>query len=212
MGALAKAGLRDIPAGAGMQNLMNFQGRHRKGQDISSIYFAAGGYGALDGLDGPACMPFPSNMTSTPVEVWESLTGTLMERKALLVDSGGAGKYRGGLGQELIIRNDTGHPMTVACLGARTEFPPTGLHGGMPGERRRYWINGEPVHPKGRYVLKPGDVISTVEPGGGGLGEPRERPAAAVLEDVRAGLVSVEGARRDYGVAVDLTAGTARRA
>jgi len=157
-------------------------------------------------------MPFPSNMTSTPVEVWEALTGTLMARKALLVDSGGAGKYRGGLGQELVIRNDTGHPMTVACLGARTEFPPTGLHGGRPGERRRYWINGEPVHPKGRYVLKPGDVISTAEPGGGGLGEPRERPAAAVLEDVKAGLVSVEGARRDYGVAVDLTAGSARRA
>ena len=88
MGALAQAGVRDIPAGAGMQNLMNFQGRHRNGQDVSSIYFAAGGYGALEGLDGAACMPFPSNMTSTPVEVWEVLTGTLMEKKALLPDSG----------------------------------------------------------------------------------------------------------------------------
>ena len=111
----------------------------------------------------------------------------------------------------IAIRNDTGHPMTVACLGARTEFPPLGLHGGRAGERRRYWINGEAVHPKGRYVLKPGDVISTVEPGGGGLGDPGERPVGAVLDDVRAGLVSAEGARREYGVVVDIAAGTARR-
>ncbi len=60
------------------------------------------------------------------------------------------------------------------------------------------------VHPKGRYILRPGDAISTIEPGGGGFGEPRERPVDRVREDVRAGLVSVDGALRDYGVVVDL--------
>ncbi len=199
MGALAQAGVRDVPAGAGMQNLMNFQGRHANGRGVSNIYFAAGGYGALDGLDGAACTPFPSNMIVTPVEVWEALTSTFIEKKALLADSGGAGRFRGGLGQELVIRNTSGHPMTVACLGARTEFPPQGLHGGAAGERREYRINGSVVHPKGRYVLQPGDVIATREPGGGGFGDPRERDAEQLREDVRAGFVSAEGARRDYG-------------
>ena len=204
MGALAQAGVRDVPADAGMLNLMNFQGRHRNGRGVSNIYFASGGYGALENLDGAACMPFPSNMTSTPIEIWEALTATTIERKALLVDSGGAGRNRGGVGQELVIRNDSEHPMTVSCLGARTEFEPLGLRGGKPGQRRQYRVNGELVHPKGRYVLRPREVISTVEPGGGGIGDPRERPVEAVLEDVRAGLVSVEGALRDYGVSVDL--------
>src|SRR5262249_9107813 len=99
MGALAQAGVRDVPAAGGMQNLMNFQGRHADGRGVSNIYFAAGGYGALDGLDGAACTPFPSNMIVTPVEIWETLTSTLIERKALLPDSGGAGRDRGGLGQ-----------------------------------------------------------------------------------------------------------------
>jgi len=211
MGALAQAGVRDVPAGAGMQNLMNFQGRQANGRGVSNIYFAAGGYGALDGLDGAACTPFPSNMIVTPVEVWETLTSTLIEKKALLPDSGGAGRDRGGLGQELVIRNDSGHPMTVACLGARTEFPPQGFYGGRAGTRREYRINGELVHPKGRYVLQTGGVIATREPGGGGLGPPHERAPERVLEDVRAGFVTVEGARRDYGVTVDLAAGRAWR-
>jgi N-methylhydantoinase B len=72
-------------------------------------------------------------------------------------------------------------------------------------------VNGEVVHPKGRYTLAAGEVISTVEPGGGGFGDPRERPVDRVLEDVRAGLVSEEGALRDYGVAVDLEANRAWR-
>lgn len=212
MGALAQANVRNVPADAGMLNLMNFQGRHRSGRGLSNIYFASGGYGAFDDLDGAACTPFPSNMTSTPIEVWEALTSTTIERKALLIDSGGVGRHRGGLGQELVIRNDSGYPMTVSCLGARTEFPPLGIRGGKAGRRREYRVNGAVVHPKGRYTLAPGEVISTIEPGGGGFGEPRERPVERVLEDVRAGLVSEEGALRDYGVAVDLEAGRAWRA
>jgi N-methylhydantoinase B len=79
MGALARAEVRDVPADAGMLNLMNFQGRHRNGRGVSNIYFASGGYGALEGRDGAACTPFPSNMTSTPIEVWEALTSTTIE-------------------------------------------------------------------------------------------------------------------------------------
>src|SRR5437867_7875111 len=128
-----------------MMNLINVQGTHRDGRGVSSIYFASGGFGALDGMDGAATLPSPSNMTGTPVEVWENLTSTHIEKKALLPDSGGPGTYRGGLGQEIVLRNDSGHPLTVSCLAGRTEFPARGLHGGKPGRPREILINGHPV-------------------------------------------------------------------
>ena len=91
--------------------------------------------------------------------------------------------------------------MTVSCLAGRTEFPPAGVLGGKPGGLREIAINGKPVHPKGRYVLKPGDRVETVEAGGGGYGDPRRRRRAAVAEDLRRGLVTREAATREYGYA-----------
>jgi N-methylhydantoinase B len=69
---------------------------------------------------------------------------------------------------------------------------------------RRYVVDDQAVHPKGRYVLAPGEVIRTWVPGCGGFGEPRERSREAVLADVRAGFVSPAAARREYGL--DVTA------
>ena len=141
-------------------------------------------------------------MAVVPVEVWESLTGTTVLHKTLLPDSGGAGASRGGPGQEVAIRNDSGSPMTVFCMANRTEFPPLGLNGGQPGRPRQHRINGEAVHPKGYYELAPGDVITLIQAGGAGFGPPAERDRAQVLQDVADGVVSAEGARRDYGVEV----------
>jgi N-methylhydantoinase B len=182
-----------------MLDLINVQGQTREGEGVSSIFFASGGFGALDGIDGAACMPHPSNMTGTPIEVWENLTGTSIESKCLLPDSGGPGKFRGGLGQRIELRNDSPHPMSIACLAGRTEFAPAGVLGGKPGGLRELRINGKPVHPKGRYTLAPGDQVTTLEAGGGGYGDPRERDPAKVEADVAAGYVTREGARRDYG-------------
>lgn len=202
-GALVKAVPELIQADSGMMGLVNFQGTHRDGRGISSIFFASGGFGALDGLDGAPTTPSPSNMTGTPVEVWENLTSTTILKKELLADSGGAGKHRGGLAQEIAIRNDSGQLCAISTLAGRTEFPPLGMVGGKPGGLRRYRINGKEVHPKGRYVLRPGDEIEMIEAGGGGYGDPGERPPEKVLDDVKNGFVSVEGALRDYGVRVE---------
>jgi N-methylhydantoinase B len=199
-GALARALPDRVQADSGMLNLINVQGRTREGAGVSSIFFASGGFGALDGLDGAPTTPAPSNMTGTPVEVWENLTGMFVEAKSLLPDSGGAGAYRGGLGQRIALVNDSGHPMTVSCLAGRTEFAPSGVLGGKPGGMRAIAINGQPVHPKGRYVLAPGDRIDTIEAGGGGYGDPRQRDPAALAADLRAGFVTRDGATRDYGV------------
>ena len=67
------------------------------------------------------------------------------------------------------------------------------------------------MHPKGQYPLKPGDEIKAAEAGGGGYGDPSERPVEKVLEDVRNGFVTVERALHDYGVKVDLGSLTAQR-
>jgi len=210
-GALAAAVPDKIQADSGMINVFNVYGTRRDGRGIGSLYFLAGGFGALDGMDGASATPAPSNMGVVPTEVWEHLTSMTVERRALLADSGGAGASRGGVGQETVLRNDTGHPLTVALMGQRTQWPALGFHGGKPGGLRAYWINGERVHPKGRYVLKPGDVITIHEAGGGGFGDPRERPIGKVVEDVMNGFVTAEAAARDYGVEIDLERGRGHR-
>jgi len=210
-GALAEAVPDLVQADSGMLNLVNFQGSRPNGIGVSSIFFASGGFGALKGMDGAPTTPSPSNMTGTPIEVWENLTASTILKKELLADSGGPGRYRGGMGQEIIIRNDSGNLCTISTLAGRTEFPPLGMAGGLPGSLRKYWVNGQEVHPKGRYVLKPGDQVRMVEAGGGGYGDPRERDPQKVLEDVRQGFVSPEGALRDYGVKVELAKGKAVR-
>ncbi len=210
-GALAEAVPNEVQADCGMMDLLTVQGTHRDGRGVATIYFAAGGFGAVAGHDGANTTPGPSNMAVVPVEIWEYVTGTTIEKKVLLPDSGGPGASRGGLGQEVVIRNDSGQPMTVFSMANRTEFPPLGLLGGRPGAMREHRINGAVVHPKGHYSLQPGDAIALRQAGGGGFGEPRERPRASLLEDVRNGFVTIEGARRDYGVEIDgddLFAGT----
>ena len=72
-------------------------------------------------------------MATVPVEVWETLTHTTIESKRLLPDSGGPGRWRGGLGQEVVLRNDSGHLVTTLGMGNRTMFPARGMFGGGDG-------------------------------------------------------------------------------
>ncbi len=199
-GALAEALPGEIQGDCGSHDILSFQGKDRGGRDIANMYFAASGFGALQGKDGESAMPAPANITGTPSEVWENLTGMTVVSRRLFPDSGGPGQFRGGLGQEVVLRNDTGHPMTASFFAQWTDFPPRGKHGGREGHVRRYYINGEQVNPRGRFMVKPGDVIRFVSAGGGGFGDPRLRDPARVADDVRNGWVTPAGALRDFGV------------
>jgi N-methylhydantoinase B len=199
-GALADALPERVQADCGMMNLVTFQGRHRNGRPISTIYFAAGGFGALSGRDGAETTPGPSNMRVVPVEVWESLTSTTILEKMLLADSAGPGAARGGLGQEIVFRNDSGQPMTLFGMGTRSEFPARGFLGGGAGGKRRTLVNGEAVHPKGTHLLQPGDCLTMQEAGGGGFGDPKRRPRERVAADLAQGFVSEAAARSIYGL------------
>ncbi|MSP68132.1 MAG: hydantoinase B/oxoprolinase family protein [Alphaproteobacteria bacterium] len=209
--ALAPARPMWIQADSGMNSALSFRGRNRSGRTVTTLYLSSGGLGASDVGDGAPTRSTPANVATIPIEVWEALTGVTVEGKRLLTDSGGPGKCRGGLGQDITLRNDSTHPYVLDVLGFRTDFPARGLADGQPGRLRETHINGRLIPPKGRHILEPGDRLRRLEAGGGGFGEAAERPLEAVLADVRQGYVSVAGARRDYSVEVDLASGTARR-
>ena len=139
-------------------------------------------------------------MAVVPVEVWETLTHTTIESKRLLPDSGGPGRWRGGLGQDVVMRNDTGHPVVTLGMGNRTMFPARGMFAGGDGALRVHAIDGKPVHAKGRNELAPGQRMRIVEAGGGGYGDPKARAPAAVAEDVAQGYVTAGAARDIYGL------------
>ena len=201
-GALAEAAPQKIQADNGMMDLITIQATHPDGRPVSTICFVSGGFGALEGQDGRDCLPGPSNMAAVPVEVWETITGMTVINKRLRPDSGGPGASRGGIGQEMTLRNDTGNPMTVFSMANRTEFAPPGYLGGGDGGLRQHQVNGMTVHPKGSQVLSPGDEITLVQAGGGGIGDPADRPRALIARDLELGLITPGGAARDYGYQV----------
>jgi N-methylhydantoinase B len=189
-GALAEAMPERVQADTGLINILTIQGRHPDGTPVTTLYFAAGGFGALQGLDGMPTLPGPSNMACVPIEVWESRTGVTVESKRLRIDSGGVGEWRGGLGQEIVLRNDSTYPLVVFSMANRTQFAASGLAGGGPGALREHRLNGVPVDPKGRLELAPGDRFTMLEAGGGGIGDPRNRAPALVEADIEAGYIS----------------------
>ena len=210
-GALAAAFPDEVQADSGMLSQLSFHGRLADGRFISSVYFSSGGYGAFKDRDGRSALPGPSNMIVAPAEVWEAENAIPVLRKALLIDSGGPGRSRGGLGQEVVLRNDTGSSLNMAVFASRTEFPARGFASAPDGALRTVEADGRLVHPKERIQVAPGSVVRIVEAGGAGFGDPAERLVNEVAEDVRNGLVSLEGALRDYGVSVDPETLEARR-
>jgi N-methylhydantoinase B len=198
-GALEKA-LPDLVQGdPGMMSVLNFVGKDRQGRDFTTLFFSAGGFGALKGLDGTAATPAPSNMMVMPTETWETMTGFRIVSRSLRADSGGPGEYRGGLGQRIVFANETGHPATIFTMGTRSEFPAQGVCGGGAGALRQYLLNGKEIHPKGRYELAQGDTLELLEAGGGGYGDVAKRDRRGVLADIERGFLTAAAADRDYG-------------
>jgi N-methylhydantoinase B len=198
-GAMASVTPERVQADSGMTNIMNVIGKNARGEEFATLYFAAGGFGAMMDLDGLAATPSPSNMMVMPSETWENLTGIRVLSRKLRPDSGGAGEFRGGMGQEIRMRNDTGGVITVYAMGPRTKFAAKGVRGGKPGALREYRHNGRQIQAQGRCELKPGDELLLLEAGGGGFGDPRKRDPKRVRQDIESGFVSPAAAARDYG-------------
>jgi N-methylhydantoinase B len=208
--ALAKAVPNQvIAASGGTPATMNvFYGRRQDGKPWHSVIIRGGGMGASASEDGHYVSIFPANGANTPVEIFESDTPLLVEKRELLADSGGAGKRKGGLGRREVLRipDDDYAPLPPVNLGiqsGRYRYPPEGLFSGKHGAKAQFLVNGQHGNPFGLTRMKPGDVIVIDAAGGGGFGDPLERDPERVQEDVIEGYVSVEKAREDYGVVID---------
>jgi len=186
----------------------------------------AGGAGARAGKDGASGITVnQSNAKIAPVEIIESEFPTRLTRFELIVDSGGAGEFRGGLGIRREYLNLADARFSIRSM--KHLIPPNGCAGGGNGRPGDLWINPD-THTAKRlptryadYPLRAGDIFRLDTPGGGGHGDPLARDAEHVLADVREGLVSREVAERDYGVVlapaarswvIDRSATQARRA
>jgi N-methylhydantoinase B len=204
-GALAPA-LPDrlIATGADATWLTIWRGADRDGRPFSLTLFQSGGTGARATKDGLTTTGFPSGVAGVPAEVIETLTPLVQHRRELRTDSGGAGRWRGGLGQLTEMGCLATGPWTVSTLIDRTRFPAPGLEGGGSGAAGALSLaSGEPAQPKTVLQVAEDDRVRLAPPGGGGYGHPYERDPERVLEDVVDGYVSIESAREDYGVAVE---------
>ena len=205
MGALAGL-LPERVIAPGFDSLWDthLSGERRDGSYFSFTWFASGGTGALAAKDGLSATAFPSGIAGVPVEVIETLAPVIFERRELRPDSGGPGRFRGGLGQTLEFSVATGRPFGFSGLYERVHHPAPGLAGGAPGAPGALASSSEVAVPAKATVTMPaGTVVRLDLPGGGGYGPAITRAPEAVLADVRAGYVTVERARTAYRVVID---------
>lgn len=158
-----------------------------------------GGRGAMRELDGMPPIAFPHNSSVTPVEIMETQAPILIRHKEYRVDSAGAGRRRGGIGQRITFRNIAATPIQARVRPDKMFCHPPGLDGGAPGVVGEVRWNGQSLTRFPPLEMQPGDEIELLMPGGGGFGPATERPPERIARDLAAGFVSAAGALRDYG-------------
>ncbi len=200
--ALAPALPDRIPAAhKGDMGGCSFYGVDAEGTRFLLLNIFGGGWGGRPTEDGEdaSVSVCQGDVRNTPVELQEIRYPFLIETHALRDDSGGAGRYRGGLGVELTYKCLV--PCQVNINFERTKLPPWGLHGGGDGGANYAVIrpaDGAPERKilKGTQIpLKAGDSVAFFTAGGGGYGDPAERAKSAIEADLREGFVSAEAAR-----------------
>ncbi|MBI2881367.1 MAG: hydantoinase B/oxoprolinase family protein [Candidatus Tectomicrobia bacterium] len=180
--------------------------------------YPMGGTGGRATKDGPSVngTKIAGHVSHSPQESFEIVDPWFVEEYSLVTDSGGPGRFRGGLSCQWKIR-PVDHQAEFGFNAERSVIPPAGLFGGVPGlhaDRRVYrrCSNAETLAADSVEVLesktggvpvRPEDLLYQRTPGGGGYGDPCDRDPQAVLEDVLDEYVSLEAAERDYGVVID---------
>ena len=210
MGALQKLVPKRVMAPSGTYPLwiQKFAGKYTDGREFVTHFNAQGGQGAFHDRDGVTAVVFPGNIASTSVELFEYETPLLVRRRALIPDSGGLGRYRGGLGQETVLEARGVMPIRTALSGGRFHHPASGMEGGSHGSKGEIRVNGgAPFERSNRCDLIAGDRVTLRQPGGGGFGTARERDPSRVEADLRDGYITAEAAVRDYSVVLDASGG-----
>jgi N-methylhydantoinase B len=168
---------------------MNQSGVGSDGKPYANMFFFNGGMGASAARDGQSCLSWPSNLASTSIEIGEHAAPLRFRYKRLRAGSGGPGRHRGGLGQEILLDSRSPSPIAVSFLAERTVVPAFGIADGKAGAVGEVWINGKRVDPKRQYILQHGDTVLLATPGGGGHGDGGQRDLGAVAADVALGYI-----------------------
>jgi N-methylhydantoinase B len=200
--------LPDTVPSEGAGSLCNFQVSLRpSSNDTTSIarkrsevlMFNSGGSGARPQLDGMNATAFPSGVMTMPIEATEHTGPVIIWRKELRPDSGGAGKFRGGLGQFIEIGSYDGYEFDVSLMFDRVFHPAQGRKGGMPGGATVVCKDdGVKMRGKGVQLVEEGRRVQMSLPGGAGYGSPVDRDRQAIIRDVILGYVSVESSKKYY--------------
>ncbi len=207
--ALDKILPETVPA-EGASTLCNFQVSLRPRTDAPApkdairaevLTFNSGGSGARPGLDGMSSTAFPSGVMTMPVEATEHTGPIIIWRKELRPDSGGAGKYRGGLGQYMEVGATDGHEFDFSAMFDRVDHPARGRQGGHNGAPTTIARDdGVAMQGKGKQFVPNGRRVKLEFSGGAGYGEPSERDPELVKRDFARGYISAQVAKTDYGL------------
>ncbi|MGI8422413.1 MAG: hydantoinase B/oxoprolinase family protein [Gaiellaceae bacterium] len=203
MAALGKAlPERAIAPYYGNSNVYILSAYDDSGRANVQFEIEVGGWGARTSLDGPDCLSAGvHNLANNPIELVENEFPLRVLTYALRNDSGGPGRFRGGLGAERSFE------VLIDCeLSTQfdhVKFPPPGLHGGGPGATAKILVERDGTVDElpgkaGGYRLRKGARVTILTQGGGGLGPATERDPAALAHDIRTGKVSAEAAKTDY--------------
>jgi N-methylhydantoinase B len=207
-GALAQIVPHVVPAaGEGGNTVVCLGGRHPDNKPFIIVDMISGCWGGRPDQDGIEAITNPSqNLSNTPVEVLERQHPVRIEDYALVEDSGGAGRYRGGMGLRRSYRL-LADEAVMQLRADRLKFAPYGLDGGEPGGLAGNWLgegNAKSAIPgKVTMTVRSGELLTHHQAGGGGHGDPFTREPGAVARDVWNGKVTVNAARSRYGVEVD---------
>src|SRR5690606_9099753 len=161
------------------------------GKQYKTHLIPDGGMGGSAHKDGLNTIRFPGNGSMAPAEVFENKAPMLMRKKELAIDSAGPGRFRGGLGQDIVIEALEEVEVTIRPNNAMFAAP--GLAGGLPAPSGVYLIDGEQP-PLAPVKVSAGGVVELRIPGGGGFGSPLERSLQSVQSDLVNGFISRQAA------------------
>jgi N-methylhydantoinase B len=198
-GALAQAVPLQVQADCGSacwcvvlngQKDIKGKGNSNEKTDFVEYFFLNGGYAARPNQDGVNVLSFPTNVANVPIEVLERDAPILVTEKSLRPNTGGAGKYRGGLGQTFSFKMIGEEPINLSLLTEKTKTFPHGICGGENGSGGSFEIKPHRfIPPKGLTKLYKGDELILNLPGGGGYGNKNERKNDAIVRDKNLGYI-----------------------
>jgi N-methylhydantoinase B len=165
------------------------------------LTFNSGGSGARPTSDGLNATAFPSGVMTMPVEATENTGPIIIWRKELRPDSGGIGKFRGGLGQFMEVGVAKGHEFDFQAMLDRVDHQAKGQKGGGAGAPTLIsQDDGLKMKGKGKQFVPSGRKVMLAFPGGGGFGNSFEREKSLIKKDLKLGYISKKSAKEDYGL------------